>query len=100
MFEIWFEVAWFDCDANLHLNDRCFSNTRSRRGSDISMSTVSPASAFAKEPRQAPDRSVVVRTGSSTNASYMFLSAGINKAGTRNLIVSRIIKADGGLAAD
>ena len=34
------------------------------------------------------------------HASYMFLSAGIDKAGTRNLIVSRIIKAAGGLAAD
>jgi hypothetical protein len=29
-----------------------------------------------------------------------FLSAGINKAAMRNFIVSRIIKADGGLAAD
>jgi hypothetical protein len=33
MYEMAFDVGWFDCDANRHLKNTAFSNMRSKRGS-------------------------------------------------------------------
>ena len=48
MFEIWFEVGWFDCEANRHLKDTVFLEYAIEARFRYLDEHGFPASAFAK----------------------------------------------------
>jgi acyl-CoA thioester hydrolase len=103
MFEIRFEVGRFDCEANRHLKNTAFLEyaieARFRYFNENGFPRAllpSTRSAGGGQDEIIYKRELHLLD----KLQVQFLSAGINKAGTRNLIVSRIIKADGGLAAD
>jgi acyl-CoA thioester hydrolase len=104
MYEVQFEVGWFDCDANRHLKNTAFLEYAIESRFRYFNENGFPASAFA-EHRIGP---VVVRDEIVYRRELhllekfkvQFLSAGVNGSGTRNLVVNRIVKADGELAAE
>ena len=104
MFEVWFEVGWFDCDANRHLKNTAFLEYAIEARFRYFNAHGFPASSFAKHqigPVVVKDEIVYKRELYLLDKfKVQFLSGGINQAGTRNLVVNRIIKADGELAAE
>jgi acyl-CoA thioester hydrolase len=104
MFEVSFEVGWFDCDANRHLKNTAFLEYAIESRFRYFHENEFPASAFAKHqitPVVVKDEITYKRELHLLDKfKVQFLCAGVNAAGTRNLVVNRIVKADGELAAE
>jgi len=104
MFEAAFEVGWFDCDANRHLKNTAFLEYAIEARFRYFHENGFPASAFAKHqigPVVVKDEITYKRELHLLDRfKVQFLSAGINESGTRNLVVNRIIRPDGELAAE
>ena len=104
MFEVAFEVGWFDCDANRHLKNTAFLEYAIEARFRYFHENGFPASAFAKHqigPVVVKDEITYKRELHLLDRfKVQFLSAGINESGTRNLVVNRIIRPDGELAAE
>ena len=99
MFEVAFEVGWFDCDANRHLKNTAFLEYAIEARFRYFHENGFPASAFAKHqigPVVVKDEITYKRELHLLDRfKVQFLSAGINESGTRNLVVNRIIRPDG-----
>ena len=96
MFEIAFEVGWFDCDANRHLKNTAFLEYAIEARFRYFHEHGFPASAFAEHqigPVVVKDEITYKRELHLLDKfRVQFLSAGINESGTRNLVVKFTIQ--------